>query len=199
MKKNILLVIAMMTLALGNAKADTVVVMDGDKTTVTDNQRPERPRGPRPEGQNGKDGKQRQRLTREQLAEKQANFIVQQLGLDESTAKKFIDVYQRNKKEVWSVMPARPDRGGKLANNNTNNAPKSDAESEKQIKDEFAMSEKLLDIRQKYYKEYSKFLTQQQILRVYQLERNMHERFAKRHGQRGQGKRMQRPGAAENK
>lgn len=48
------------------------------------------------------------------------------------------------------------------------------------------MSEKILDIRQKYYKEYSKFMTQKQIQRVYEIEKNMMKRFAKRKGKNGQ-------------
>ena len=48
------------------------------------------------------------------------------------------------------------------------------------------MSEKILDIRQKYYKKYSQFLTQQQIQRVYEIEKNMMKRFAQ-HAKGGKG------------
>lgn len=59
------------------------------------------------------------------------------------------------------------------------------------------MSEKILDIRQKYYKKYSQFLTQQQIQRVYEIEKNMMRRFAQHakgaKGGKGQpGKRIPR-------
>ena len=47
------------------------------------------------------------------------------------------------------------------------------------------MSEKILNIRQKYYKKYSQFLTQQQIQRVYELERQMMKRFAQKGKQNG--------------
>ena len=170
MRKYILLAITMMTMTVSNVNASTDYnAADSDKPAQTDRQQPCGPR----------DGKQRQRLTREQLAEKQASYIVKQLGLDEATAKKFSDVYMRNQKEVWEAMPPRPERGQQPAPGKNNAAPKTDAESEKQIKNEFAMSEKLLNIRQKYYKEYSKFLSQQQILRVYEIDRKMHERFAR--------------------
>ncbi len=169
MRKYILLVIAMMTMTVSNVSAST------DYNAADNNDKPAQP------CQRPQDGKQRQRLTREQLAEKQASYVVKQLGLDEATAKKFTDVYMRNQKEVWEAMPPRPERGPQAApGKNANQTPKTDAESEKQIKNEFAMSEKLLNIRQKYYKEYSKFLSQQQILRVYEIDRQMHERFARR-------------------
>lgn len=167
-----MLAITLMTMTVSNVNASTDYnEADSDKPAQTDRQQPGGPRG--------NDGRQRQRLTREQLAEKQSSYIVKQLGLDEATAKKFADVYMRNQKEVWEAMPPRPERGQQPAQGNRNATPKTDAESEKQIKNEFAMSEKLLNIRQKYYKEYSKFLSQQQILRIYEIDRQMHERFAR--------------------
>ena len=48
------------------------------------------------------------------------------------------------------------------------------------------MSEKILNIRQKYYKEYSKFMTQKQIQRVYEIEKNMMKRFSQHRGKKGQ-------------
>ena len=47
------------------------------------------------------------------------------------------------------------------------------------------MSEKILNIRQKYYKKYSQFLTQQQIQRVYEIERQMRKRFAQKGPRKG--------------
>ena len=55
-----------------------------------------------------------------------------------------------------------------------------DAEAEKAIKDRFEHSEKILRIREKYYKEYCKFLTQKQIQRVYELEQKTMKRLGKR-------------------
>ena len=55
-----------------------------------------------------------------------------------------------------------------------NNA--TEEQAEQAIKQRFEKSEKLLNIRQKYYKKYSEFLTQAQIQRVYKLERQMMKR-----------------------
>ena len=66
-----------------------------------------------------------------------------------------------------------------------------EAESEKAIKERFDRNEKVLKIREKYYKEYSKFLSQVQIERAYKLERQSMKRLA-RHRQDGQGKRGHR-------
>lgn len=56
----------------------------------------------------------------------------------------------------------------------------SDEETEQVLKERFGHSQKILDLRQKYYAIYSKFLTQKQIRRVYELERQMMERLSKR-------------------
>lgn len=65
---------------------------------------------------------------------------------------------------------------------------KTDAQTEQEIKQRFEMSEKILNIRQKYYKKYSQFLSQQQIQRVYELERQMMKRFTQRGSRKGMGK-----------
>lgn len=122
---------------------------------------------------------QKQRLSREQLAEKQAQYIAHDLGLDEKTSSKFTDTYTQYQKEIWALGPRPHHKKGEM---------KTDAQTEQEIKQRFEMSEKILNIRQKYYKKYSKFLSQQQILRVYEIERQMMKRFAQRGPRKGMGK-----------
>ena len=118
----------------------------------------------------------KQRLSREQLAEVQAKHIAHDLGLDDKTSSKFIDTYTQCQKEVWALGPRPHHKKGDVV---------SDAQTEQMIKQRFEMSEKILDIRQKYYKKYSQFLTQQQIQRVYEIERQMMKRFAQRGPRKG--------------
>lgn len=117
----------------------------------------------------------KQRLTREQLSEKQAKYIANDLALDDETTAKFINTYTQCQKEIWA-LGQRPRR------NDNNN----EEQIEQNIKKRFEMSEKILNIRQKYYKEYSKFMTQKQIQSVYEVEKNMKKRFAQRKGKKGQ-------------
>ena len=119
---------------------------------------------------------QKQRLSREQLAEVQAKHIAHDLGLDDKTSSKFIDTYTQCQKEVWALGPRPHHKKGDVV---------SDAQTEQMIKQRFEMSEKILDIRQKYYKKYSQFLTQLQIQRVYEIERQMMKRFAQRGSRKG--------------
>ena len=83
---------------------------------------------------------QKQRLSREQLAEKQAQYIAHDLGLDDKTSSKFIDTYTQFQKEVWALGPRPHHKKGEM---------KSDAQTELEIKQRFEMSEKILNIRQK--------------------------------------------------
>lgn len=118
-----------------------------------------------------------QRLSREQLAKKQAEHIARNLVLDDKTAALFIDAYCECQKEVWTVEPCRVKSEGSSEEN-----------SERFIKQRFENSEKLLAIRQKYYKKYSEFLTQCQIRRVYEIEKKMKQKMVQRRGKMRRGK-----------
>lgn len=117
---------------------------------------------------------QKQRISREQLAEKQAQHIAHDLAFDEKTTARFIDTYTACQKEIWALGPRI-----------RHNQKGSEAQSEQDIRLCFERSEKILNIRQKYYKKYSQFLTQNQIQRVYEIERQMMKRFAQKGKQNG--------------
>ncbi|MBR4829182.1 MAG: hypothetical protein IKZ92_05200, partial [Muribaculaceae bacterium] len=117
-----------------------------------------------------------QRMSREQLAEAQAKHIASELGLDEGTTKKYVETFCDYQKEIWALGPRET---GKKKAEMTN------AETDQEIQARFERSEKILRIRQKYYKRYSQFLTPKQIDRAYTLEREAMKRLA-RHGHKGQ-------------
>lgn len=123
----------------------------------------------------------KQRISREELAEKQAKHIVHELALDDATTARFVSTYSQCQKEIWALGP----RVKKNAHRGAQ--AESDAETEDELQARFDHSQKILDIRQRYYKEYSKFMTQRQIKRMYELERQMMNRMAKRnaHGNKG--------------
>ena len=118
------------------------------------------------------DKSEKQRMSREELAEKQARHIAHELALDDATTKKYVDTYKACQQEVWALGPKAKTK---------KKADMTEAESEQAIKADFEHSEKILKIREKYYKEYSKFLTQKQIKRAFEIERKSMDRLAKRH------------------
>lgn len=112
----------------------------------------------------------KQRLTREQLAEVQAKHIAKEMAMDETTSQRFIETFCQFQRDIWALGP-RPKHP---------NDQMTDEETEQALKARFAHSQKILDLRQKYYVVYSEFLTQKQIRRIYELERQMMNRLSKR-------------------
>lgn len=112
----------------------------------------------------------RQRLTREQLAEAQAKYISKEMAMDNKTAENFIKIFCQFQKDVWALGP-RPKRISSHL---------SEKEAEQAMHERFAHSQKILNLRKKYYLKYSKFLTPSQIERVYELERIMMNRLFRR-------------------
>ena len=122
---------------------------------------------------------EQQRINREQMAEKQARHIAIELSLDDATTQKFVATFCACKKEIWALGPK---------NKKPHKGEMTEAEAEQALKARFEQKQKILDIREKYYKEYSKFLTQTQIARAYKLEKRDMGRLAKNHHKGGKKK-----------
>ena len=121
---------------------------------------------------------ERQRMTREELAETQARFIAKEMAMDDSTATRFVETFCQFQKEIWALGP-RPKR---------DTSHLSDKEAERAMNERFAHSQKILDLRKKYYLKYCKFLTPSQIERVYELERGIMNRLVNRSKNKGNHK-----------
>ena len=104
------------------------------------------------------------RMSVEQLTELRAKRIAQALALDDATAQKFTTTFCACQKELYAANKAMKENKGKKRSEMT------DAEIETIQKDRFKQSRKLLDLREKYYGEYRKFLSARQVQRVYELE-----------------------------
>lgn len=111
-----------------------------------------------------------QSQTREQLAETQAKHIATEMNMDKATAKKFTETYCQYQNELWAIRPAE---------RQYRNRATTDEEAERIIKQRFEHSRKILDLREKYYGIYRKFLTPLQIQRVYNLEQSMADRISR--------------------
>lgn len=103
-----------------------------------------------------------QRLSREELATKQAQYIAHELALDESTTNKYVETYCQYQREVWAF------------------GPRKGLTTEQRLE----RSQKILDLRKKYYRIYSGFLSEQQIDKAYKLEKKLLDRMGKGNGKR---------------
>ena len=120
------------------------------------------------------------KISREELAVKQAEHISTELAFDDATSKKFQETYCNFQKELWALGPSL----GKQQSENP---------SEEEMKQRFERSQKILDLRKKYYAIYSTFLSQKQISRVYEIERDMMRRLSQPKTQGPRTKQPSRP------
>lgn len=118
----------------------------------------------------------RKRMTMEQVAGMQAAKIVGDLGLDDKTAMKFTEVYMKYMKELDDVrkefapdfrMRGKVEKGKDGADVKMKMQAPTDEEVDKMMRDRFKQSRKMLDIREKYYNEFCKFLSPKQVQKVY--------------------------------
>ena len=117
------------------------------------------------------------KISREELAVKQAEHISTELAFDDATSRKFQETYCNFQKEIWALGPSLRKQ-------------QSDNPGEEEMKQRFERSQKILDLRKKYYDIYSTFLSQKQISRVYEIERDMMRRLSQ---PKPQGSRRQQP------
>ena len=115
------------------------------------------------------------------MVETQAAHIAKDLALDDKVYGRFITTYVNYKKEMWATAPKRPKKRPE--------ASESENQAAANMQRRFEQSQKVLDIRSKYYKEFSKFLSQKQIELMYDKERKMMKRLSERHGKRPEKRR----------
>lgn len=139
-------------------------------------------------------GKRRghKRMTMEQMVDMQSRRIIQDLGLDDKTAAKFTDVYKKymtemndlRKKNIPKKTEAKP--GEKKVP-----AIPTDAEVDKMMRDRFKQSRKMLDIREKYYDEFRKFLSPKQVQKIFEKGQMNRGKFDKEMNRRANMKHQQ--------
>lgn len=134
----------------------------------------------------------RKRMTIEQMTDMQAKRIIGELGLDDKTAAKFTDVYRKYMKEMDDLrkknLPQKPQvkpKDGKMPPMPT------DAEVDKMMRNRFKQSREMLDIREKYYDEFRKFLSPKQVQKVYDQGQMNRGKFHKEMNRRAGMKKAQ--------
>ncbi len=127
--------------------------------------------------------KKGERISREQLAEKQAKLIAEKLSLSKETSDKFIATFMQNQKEVWALdTPKARTTKTNVAKNRARKVKQkaqvlTEAQTDSMLRARLSHSQKILNIRKKYYEEYRKFLTAKQVEKVYKLESQMLKRL----------------------
>jgi len=95
------------------------------------------------------------------LSQVQAAYIAKQLGFDEATTRRFVELYAKQQQEIWALSPR--DKATKGA--------RTDAEAERAIKDYFERSEQLLSIRKNQTYDSTLRYMGDSLRRAYKLDR----------------------------
>lgn len=98
-----------------------------------------------------------QRLSRKELAVKQAQYIARELAFDKSNTDKYVETFCQYRNEVWAL------------------GPRKNLTTEQSLE----RSQQILDLRKKYNTIYRGFLTEQQLDRAYKLEKRLLNRMGK--------------------
>ena len=122
--------------------------------------------------QNTDNKQKKQRPTPEQMVQMQTKQIVKTLMLDDATAAKFTPVYEKYLKELrecrMMTHKARTEKTKGQGTDAKKERPSmTDDEIATMLRNQFTQSRKMLDVREKYYNEFSKILSQKQILKIY--------------------------------
>lgn len=126
-------------------------------------------------------GERPQRPNKDQVTKMKVNKLVKNLALDNKTAELFTATYTQYQEDVAKINEKYPPMNfpGIGPDNEKGRKGKAkgeaiemplDEEVEKSILDGFARERELLNIKEKYYRIFCKFLTPQQIQKMYQLE-----------------------------
>ena len=121
------------------------------------------------------------KLNSEQRIDRQTKFVADKLMLEENKNVQFTSLYKKYLTEMkgcQSQWRTRYARLGKKAGELT------DKEIEMRIEGRFAQAHKILDIREKYYNEFKKFLNPRQIQEMYKAEKSLQNKVRKEIGRR---------------
>ncbi len=114
--------------------------------------------------------KPRKAMTAEKMEEFQLNAILDKLALDDNEREQFIPLYKQYQQDMKSTNK-------ECAAMSKRKAERTDAETEEVIKYQFEMAKQKVEIREKYYSKFRKFLTPKQIEKIYDSERNFMKRL----------------------
>lgn len=117
----------------------------------------------------------------EEMAKARSLEIASKIGLDEATTAKFSEIYFQFLKDTGKMMREMHKPG----------SSKTDEEIDREIRDNFAFSRKMLDLREAYYEKFLTVMTPSQIQQMYRQEFEQGRRFGagrpQHHGPQGHG------------
>ncbi len=135
-------------------------------TSTSAQQRPVDPRpglGPRP-------GMAKPRMEMERLESAKIGFLTQKLDLSPREAEKFWPVYNQYQKELRALAKER------MAERKADQQESAD----ERLNEQMEMESRMLEIRKKYTREFSKVISSEKVLHLYEAEKEFRRELIKR-------------------
>ena len=138
----------------------------------------------------------RQPLTEEQQAERKAvmlenqcNSLVTAMALSDEQAEQFRPLYTRYTIEMQQLQQDYKPHRARRANFKTGAAaePLTDEQIDENIRKRFALSRAIVDVREKYYIEFRRFMNPRQIQKMYNAEKERGNNMRNAHKQHKAG------------
>lgn len=129
-----------------------------------------------------------QREARKQaMMENRCNQLATALTLNDVDAARFIALYKQYNDEMHALRKQYKMHRPKKANakQGTPAEPLTDEQVDANIRNRFAMSRAIIDVREKYYNEFCQFMNPKQIQKLYDLEKKQGAKMKEQHHQRG--------------
>ena len=131
-------------------------------------------------------------MTPEQRITSQTQYVARELLLDDQTTVKFTTLYTKYLTDIEACrrqhMTVCPDM------TEGNKTQLTDEQIEKRLEARFAHAHQILNIREKYYREFKNILTIRQIQKMYRAEKNIHKKV-----RREVERRQRNPNAKRNR
>ena len=125
----------------------------------------------------GERGERGQRPNKEQISKMKIKRMVKELALDNRTAEEFTATYTEYQQEIALInekypkgMPEFDMAPDKSRKEMKEQQMPTDEEVVQEIMDGFARERALLDLKEQFYYKFSKFMTPQQIQKMYRME-----------------------------
>ncbi|MGL5937612.1 MAG: DUF3826 domain-containing protein [Phocaeicola sp.] len=104
--------------------------------------------------------------TRAITSEERATQLLQELALSDAQAAKFTPLFKKYQEDMSALSSARKELKKEARASNAEKVEPTDADLKKAAKERFSRQRKMIDLKEKYYTEFSKILTAKQVEKV---------------------------------
>ncbi len=123
-------------------------------------------------------GERGERPSPQEMLQRRCQHLIQKMGLEQEAAAKFEPIYRRYQQEMMQIH--RQYGRKHFHHRGQETTPPTDEQIEERMLNRFALSRAILEVRERYYKEFRTVLSPRQVQHIYDQEREGGERMQHR-------------------